>query len=221
MTAQQMSKVWAVVGLLLLYYALNTYLVTQGGNTMFSATLISTRRIPAATLAIPICAFLLLLCSLIGIDFARKNGPRWSDRIPLVGFEQIDMTTREAKLYQAILLSVFSLVPIVSLIHFWQLFWSADVATTSNPTEPIPGGIWNWCALTSLNDPARICTSLNRTPGPSGQTLYSCDDNITILPGLEPALFALVTCAALGATLYFWWIVFRPRPGASAPVPSA
>ena len=40
MTPQQISKVWAVLSLALLYYALNTYLVTQGGAAIFGATLI-------------------------------------------------------------------------------------------------------------------------------------------------------------------------------------
>jgi len=214
MTPQQMSKVWTVIGLLLLYYALNTYLVTQGGNPVFGATLI-TKRIPAAMLAILICTFLFLLCSLIGIDFARKNGPTCADRIPVVGFEQINTAAREARLYQYIMLGVFSLVPILCLIHFWSLFWTADIATARNPTEPIAGGIWDWDALASLNDPARICSTLAKTVDASGKTVYSCNDNITILPGLEPALFALLTLGSGCATIYFWWILFRPAPGAA------
>jgi hypothetical protein len=66
MTPLQMSKVWSVVSLFVLYYALNSYLVTQGGETIFGATLIMKSRVPAGFLAIPICSFLLLMASLIG-----------------------------------------------------------------------------------------------------------------------------------------------------------
>jgi multisubunit Na+/H+ antiporter MnhC subunit len=70
MTPQQISKVWTVISLVLLYYALNTYLVTQGGNEIFGTKLIVTSRIPAAMMGIPICSALLLVSSLIGIDYA-------------------------------------------------------------------------------------------------------------------------------------------------------
>jgi hypothetical protein len=202
MTAQQMSKVWTVVSLGLLYYALNSYLATQGAGPIFSATLIISNRVPAAMLGIPICSILLLLSSLIGIDFARKNGPAWADRIPLVGFEKIDTTAREAKAYQGFMLAVLSFLPAVSLVHFWILFCKADLVTTKNPPRLLTS-IWDWSELTSLDDPARICNVLHRQPE------LSCEGNISILPGLEPTIFAIATLAAAVTTFMFWWRVFR------------
>jgi hypothetical protein len=202
MSTSQISKVWTVVSLALLYYALNSYLVTQGGAAIFSAALIVSNRVPAAMLGIPICSILLLISSLIGIDFARKTGPAWPDRIPLVGFEQIDTKTPEAKTYQGFMLAVLSLLPAVSLIHFWILFCKADLVTTKNPPRLL-SSIWDWAELVSLDDPARICNVLQREP------TLSCDGNITILPGLEPTLFAMVTLATAIATFRFWWRVFR------------
>jgi hypothetical protein len=55
-TYQQISKVWTAVSLCLLYYALNTYLVVQGGVAIFGATLIVSNREPAAMVGIPICS---------------------------------------------------------------------------------------------------------------------------------------------------------------------
>jgi hypothetical protein len=211
MSPRQLSKVWAAVSLFLLYYALNTYLVTQGGNTVFGATLLVTKPVPAGMLGIPICSLLLLLSSLIGIDFARKGGPRWADRVPLVGFDHIDTKAKESKIFQAAMLIALSLVPSLSLIHFWIVFDTAKIATTSNPTKPIPGGIWDWSALVSWSDPARICTELNQSTDQSGQNHYSCEANITILPGLEPTVFAVLTVAAAVATVYFWWTIFGAR----------
>jgi hypothetical protein len=211
-TPQQISKVWTVISLALLYYALNTYLVTQGGTPIFGATLIVTNRIPAAMMAIPICSILLLLGSLIGMRYAGKSRVGWADRIPLVGFEHVDTTSREAKFYQSAMLVFFSVLPLVALIHFWSVFGEAYAVTTKNPPVAIPS-IWNWSALTSLNDPARICNIFHIQQGASGAPpTISCEGTNTLLPGLEPTVFAILTVAAVGTTLLFWWRIFRSKP---------
>jgi hypothetical protein len=107
----------------------------------------------------------------------------------------------EAKTYQGFMLAVLSLLPAVSLIHFWILLCKADLVTTKNPPRLL-SSIWDFSELTSLDDPARICNVLHREPS------LSCDGNITILPGLEPTLFAVVTLAAAIATFRFWRRVF-------------
>ena len=201
MTTQQISKVWTALSLALLYYAVNTYLVTQGGNAIFGATLIVGYRIPAAMMGIPICSVLLLVCSVIGIDLAVKNSENWAGRIPLVGFEKIDTGSREAKFYQGTMLVLMSVVPIIALIHFWSVFSGAHVVTTKNPPVTIPS-IWSWSALTSLDDPARVCNTFDVQVGAS-----SCKGTNTLLPGLEPTVFAVLTIAAIGATVLFWWRV--------------
>jgi hypothetical protein len=208
MTSQQISKVWTVLSLALLYYALNTYLVTQGGTPIFGATLIVSTRIPAAMMGIPICSMLLLLlCSLIGMDYARKNRSDWADRIPLVGFEQIDTASREAKFYQGTVLTLLSVLPIVALVHFWSVFSEACAVTTRNPPTLIPS-IWSWSALTSLNDPAPVCNIFHMQPGASGApSIISCEGTNTLLPGLEPTAFAVLTVAAAGVL-----IVLSPSP---------
>lgn len=211
MTLLQISKVWTVVSLFLLYYALNTYIVVQGGSPMFGATLIVnvSSRIPAAMMGIPICSVLLILSAVIGIDHARKGGPYWADRIPLVGFESIDTGKREAKIYQGVMLFLLSVLPVISLIHFWKVFCTARLVTTKNPPQAIDS-IWSWKALVSLDDPARICTIFREAP-------VSCDGNITVLPGLEPTLFAIVTLAAVLAVIGFWVSIFRKRSQPSSP----
>jgi hypothetical protein len=203
MTSQQISKVWTVLSLALVYYSLNTYLVTQGGAAIFGATLIVSIRIPAAMMGIPICSILLLLCSLIGADYAGKDHLNWTDRIPLVGFDQIDTATREAKLYHGTMLALLSFLPAVALIHFWSTFSEAFAVTTKNPPVQIPS-IWSWSALTSLNDPARVCNIFHVQPdSSSGTPAISCEGTNTLLPGLEPSAFAVLTAAAACATLVF------------------
>jgi hypothetical protein len=220
MTPHQMSKVWTVLSLALLYYAMNTYLVTQGGSPIFGATLIVTNRIPAAMMGIPICSVLLILSSLIGWDYAAKNGASWADRVPLVGFENINTASREAKFYQGTMLATMSVLPVIALIHFWSVFLEAYAVTTKNPPAQIPS-IWSWSALTSLNDPARVCNIFHAQPGaPGAPPTISCEGSNTLLPGLEPTFLAVLSLIAAGVTILFWSRVFlrasRGKRSASA-----
>src|ERR1700730_2943264 len=106
MTPQQISEVWTVVSLVFLYYALNTWIVTQGGHEIFGAKLIVSHRIPAAMMGIPICSVLLLISSLIGLMYAHRTGPNWHNRIPVVGFDSIVTGSREGKLYQGAMITL-------------------------------------------------------------------------------------------------------------------
>jgi hypothetical protein len=200
---QQISKIWTVIGLFLLYYVLNTWIVTQGGQEIFGAKLIVSHRAPAAMWGIPIACLALLANSLVGIHYARQTGPGWSNRVPLVGFEKINRDSREGKIYQGSMLALLSLVPAMALIHFWWIFVLSRVVTTQDPPQPI-ASVWSWSALTTLNDPARICTDLSR----DGGTLR-CLHNATLLPGLEPTLFAVLTAAAAVMVFRHWLAVFR------------
>ncbi|SFM85547.1 hypothetical protein SAMN05216573_10516 [Bradyrhizobium sp. Rc3b] len=203
MSNQQMSKVWTVVGLFLLYYALNTWIVTQGGQEIFGAKLIVSNRAPAAMWGIPIICIALFLNSIVGTHYARRTGPNWHERVPIVGFDNISSGTREGRFYQGSMLALLSLLPAVALLHFWRLFLSANVVTTEKPPREA-SSIWDWSALTTLNDPARICTDLVREGG-----IPSCMKNATILPGLEPTFFALLTIAAAIAFIKHWRAIFR------------
>jgi hypothetical protein len=204
MTLAQVSKVWTAVGLFLLYYVLNTWIVTQGGQEIFGAKLIVTGRIPAAMFGIPVGSLLLLLTSLIGLHYAHRTGPEWHTRIPIVGFETIDTGSREGKFYQATMLGLLSLLPLAALVHFWRLFNDAKVVTTGNPPRDI-SSIWDWSPLkTSWDDPARICTNYFVE-----NAKITCEKNATILPGLEPTVFALITLAAVIVMVMHWRAVFR------------
>ncbi|MGX1233616.1 hypothetical protein AB7M71_006708 [Bradyrhizobium japonicum] len=160
MTQQQLSKIWTVVGLFLLYYALNTWIVVQGGQEMFGAKLIVGNRVPAAMWGIPVTCLVLFVNSLVGLRYAQRTPPgNWHDRIPIVGFESIVTNSPEGKVYQGVMLFLLSLLPATVLIHFWRIFNSAMVVTTDDPPKPV-SSIWDWSALTKLDDPARICTDL-------------------------------------------------------------
>lgn len=206
MNQTQLSKIWLVIGGVLTYYALNTWIVGQGGNEIFGTKLIASQRVPAAVVAIPVCATLLTVASLVGRLYAVRGGERWHERVPVVGFDTLDTSQPEAKAYQAGMLFMFSLLPIAALVHFWRVFLLADVMLNDGSNRLL-GSIWDWQpTLKSLNDPARICTAINAGPPPS------CVDGVTVLPGLEPWVFVLFTTVAAAATATHWHAVLRRRP---------
>ena len=201
MTQSQLGKIWLVVSALLLYYALNSWIVVQGGNEVFGAKLVVSNKAPAAMIAIPICAILLFVSSCIGRLYAVRSQAPWHRRIPIVGFEEIDTGSAEGRLYQGAIISVFSIGPAAALIFFWHAFVTAKVMANDGTKQLV--GLFDWTILArTMNDPARICTDFNKDlPDP-------CVANGTVLPGLEPTLFALLTLVAAIALLVHWRAVF-------------
>src|SRR6266446_9427155 len=100
MSPQQISKVYAVIGIFLLYFAIDTWSVTQGGQVIFGSKGVDPHRVNAAMNGIAICSALLSLISIVGIIYARRTGAKWHERIPVAGFESIDTGSLEGKLYQ-------------------------------------------------------------------------------------------------------------------------
>jgi hypothetical protein len=206
MTPAQLGRIWTVVGLFLLYYVLNTWIVTQGGQEIFGAKLIVSSRIPAAMWGIPIACVLIGLNAVVGWRYAQQSGPDWHDRIPVVGFDTIVTNSPDGKAYQGTMFALFSVIPALALIHFWRLFYTAKVVTTDNPAKAT-AGVWDWSVLQikGWNDPARICT--NYVVDDAGK--ISCEGNATILPGFEPTVLAILTILALVLVAIHWRRVFR------------
>src|ERR1700740_1018159 len=127
MTQTQLGKIWLVVSAFLLYYSINTWIVAQGGNEKFGAKLVVSNKVPAAMLAIPICAVLLSASSLIGRLFAARGGRQWHERIPIVGFEKIDTGSPEGRVYQGAMLLIFVIIPTIAMIYFWHSFLTAKI----------------------------------------------------------------------------------------------
>jgi hypothetical protein len=73
--------------------------------------------------------------------------------------------------------------------------------------------MWDWTASTSLDNPADICSNVT---GKDGSIV--CEGGTTILPGLEPTIFAVLTGASVCAMLVFWWLALsgtKPPPSDS------
>lgn len=205
MTLAQIGKIWTVVGFFLLYYVLNTWIVTQGGQEIFGAKLVVSYRIPAAMWGIPIACVLIGLNAIVGWRYARRTGSIWHERIPVVGFDAITTASPEGKFYQGTMFGLLSVLPALALIHFWRLFNGAKVVTTDNPPKDV-ASIWDWSVLKvkGWDDPARICTDYI-----VNGAKISCEKNAIILPGFEPVVLAVLTAATVLLLLMHWRAVFR------------
>jgi hypothetical protein len=130
MTPVQLSKLWTAVGLASLFFALNSWLATQGGAEIFDAKLLASGRVPVALTGIPICTVLLALSAVIGILYGRRMPGRWHARIPIIGFEAIKTGSTEGRIYQGAALFVLTIIPLAATAHFWRVLGSAHIVTT-------------------------------------------------------------------------------------------
>jgi len=97
-TQAQIGKIWFVVSAVLLYYALNTWIVVQGGNEIFGAKLVVSNKTPAAMIAIPICTILLFSASCIGRFFALRGCALCHRRIRMVCGDDGGTDSREGRM---------------------------------------------------------------------------------------------------------------------------
>jgi hypothetical protein len=188
-----------------LYYALNSWIVAQGGNEVFGAKLIVSQRVPAAMLAILICSILAIASSAIGRLYARRGGRCWHERIPVVGFDQIDTGSIEGRVYQGAMLALLSVLPFAAMVYFWHSFATAKIMLNDGSKQLISLWSLEWLWKGSINDPARICTDFNK------DALDPCTGSATILPGVEPVFFASLTLVAFTIAALHWIAVLRRR----------
>lgn len=190
MTPTHYGKIWTFVGAVLLYYALNTWIVTQGGNEVFDAKLVTSNRMPAAVIGILVSSVLLFVLSLVGRAYASGSGPTWHERIPVVALQDLRTGSREGRWYQGAVLFCFAALPVAATIHFWDLIVSATVVDRATGR---PVGAWDWSVThaAGFRDPARICSTYADR---------MCSGNATFFPGysmLVLVAFSLVAAVAL------------------------
>lgn len=208
MSIGQLAKLWTALSVFVLYYAVNSWLVSQGGKPILDANLIVEDRVPAAVAGIFICSTMLAVAATIGWIYAKRversagmaDGPSWAGRVPVVFFDELDLSDTIAQAYQGIMLVLTILVPCISLVHFWNRMLGASIYTTGN--SPIKVDTWDFgVTLAQWNDPARICSAYDVQDG--------CVGGGTFLPGVEPLFLAVVCIVALLACVRQLFAVFR------------
>jgi len=128
MNTQHYEKIWAFVALVLVFYSVNTYLSSQGAETVLNIKLLDERRIPGAVFGFFVCSLLLIFLLNIGISFARlKQSEVWQARIPTLFFDDLNHNLKSAKLYQHISIFVVLVLPSLSLVHFVRIILNANI----------------------------------------------------------------------------------------------
>lgn len=200
MNAVQLAKIWSVTGLCCLFFTLNSWIASQGGTPIFGVLLLHSGRVPAAWLGIPITSVLLLVTAVVGcIHAARTSGP-WHERIPILGFDSLDTKSPEGQAYQGAFLCLFTLVPMLALVHFWGVALSAKVALNGS-TEGQLAGMWDHRGLLRA---AMICDEFK-------PETKRCENGVSIDPVEMPLIFALLTVLAYCYAIRLWWYVFRRK----------
>jgi len=118
MNQSHLVKLFTALGLILLIISLNTWLAVQGGERVFSISLVSNDKAGAAFFGLMLCSVLLLLVGMVGLLHARRYGQKWHSRIPIVWLEGLDTSKTEAKVFQILIVVLFFLVPIGAMVHF-------------------------------------------------------------------------------------------------------
>jgi succinate dehydrogenase hydrophobic anchor subunit len=216
MTQDQIRKLWFAVGAVLLYYAANTWLVTQGGEEVFGLKLVTRRRAPAALVGIGICTCLLIICSVAARLFARRSAiansesSSWADRIPVAIFDRIDAASVEGRVYQGLMFFFLSIFPLIALAHFWDIVADAPIRIDEGTDglgakARIGKYLWNWSEYHGIGNYAQICSNVDESRG--------CQNYSTIWPGLSAWLLMALTAAALVAAISHWLEIARRHKG--------
>ena len=189
---RSLGAVWFLVSAVLCTYTAVAWITTKSGVRF---------RVSLALFSIVVCSFLLSINSLIGLRFSIRASGTWVDRIPIVGLS-VDSKTIEATIIQMFQLSVYILLPAGALVHFWDILRRGYVVTTGNNAHLVDS-IWSWSAMSTFDDPARVCSYITQIP------FLECELGVTFFPGLEPTLLAIASGVVIVATSIHLRSIFR------------
>jgi hypothetical protein len=200
-----LSKVWSAAALMLLYFSLNAWSLTQqwqlslpgnpfreGKFTPHSVTLV----------AIPLAGALLALTALVARLYATRSGRMgWAARFPRFGDLAIDVSRPEGRVFQAASLGAFLLLPLAAQIHFILKFLDGTAYRGNDKL---------WSGL------AHLSTYVPLTEALSGENTYDRLGDLapSFVPFWEPWLFVLFEAGVLWAVSSWLLAVFK---GATQP----
>lgn len=138
MTQAALTKLWTAVGAVLAFLTIDTWLLTQGGTSLFDAPVLDDREVPAAYFASLVIGALLALVCNIGRLFAKRSPEdRWYARLPVVWLDDLDAMSKEGRRYQIFFLAAFVVLPALSLAHFNdKVLGSGRVVSTVTKADP-------------------------------------------------------------------------------------
>lgn len=131
MTLDQIRQVWTAVGIFIAFFALDTWLRTQGLEPIFGSRLPSEQRAASAVLGLVVTGvgsmYLLYMARL----FQTRSEGRWTDRVPVAFLKRLDTGRAESRHYQRLFVTLFHVLPLLASIHFMRITLNAGYVTTS------------------------------------------------------------------------------------------
>lgn len=119
MTQAHLNRLWTTLALAAFVYILGSVIVIQGGVDILGAKLLVTAEKDGKPVigyfAAIVGGVLLSLALAIAILHARRHGQFWHDRLPVVGLDGLETSSREGKVYQAFFLVVLVLLPLCGI----------------------------------------------------------------------------------------------------------
>jgi hypothetical protein len=201
MNQTTLTRVWSAAALILLYFSLNAWSLTQGwqlslpgfpfhegGFTRYGVTLV----------AIPLAGSLLAVTALLVRLYAqRTHSSDWAGRFPRFSGVALDVSRPEGRLFQAASLCSLLLLPMAAQIHFTLKFLAGSVYR---------GNARLWSAFEDLAHYLPVREAL------SGAFTYDRLGEVapTFFPFWEPWLFVLLEVAIVSAVVSCLVAVFRP-----------
>lgn len=188
MTPAHLTRLWLVVGLVVVFYSLNSWIAGQGGNPIFDINLVDDRPATSTLIAMPICALLLTLLCRIGIRFAKASPDArfWLERMPVVGLEGLNTSSPEGRRYQGFFLFLFIGLPSAALVYFTDRVLEAKVFDRQTPDAKL-----------APLDGVPLSTMLSRPYWDDRFRLGgSVDEAVTRFPVIEPIVLALLLAVA-------------------------
>jgi hypothetical protein len=155
MSGEQLTRIWGILALLLLFYVSNTWLSSQGAQPILDVELLDPRRVAGALMALVVCPPLLALTATIGdIYRSRHADGRFWQAVPVPGIGSLDPIAGEARAYIFAEIFLVYILPILSFAHFGRIVLGADVCAN----EPHSPGlsVWSIPDLWQLNSGYRL-----------------------------------------------------------------
>lgn len=203
MSQATLSKVWSAASLVLLYFSLNAWSLTQqwqlslpgdpireGKFTPHGVTLIS----------IPLAGSLLALTALLARLYAKRSGRTgWAARFPRFSDLAIDVSRRDGRLFQAASLGVLLLLPAAAQIHFMLKFVDGAAYHGSEKL---------WSGLAHFSNYVPLVEAL------SGEYSYDRLGDLapSFAPFWEPWLFVLFEAGVFSAMTVCLRAIFNGAP---------
>lgn len=180
MSESALRQIWGALCLVLLYYSVNSWLVTIGAKPILDVNMLHEDRSAAALLGIVVCAPLLCLASWVGRTYAiRHGGKTWPERIPVAWPKGVDRASRDGRTYQGIVLATVVGVPVAALLHLYRKTVNSGVVNCDTGAD-----VGHWIFDLTLDH--KYC--------------LGSQDGVTYFPFVAPLVLACLILAALATT---------------------